>query len=261
MPEWTIASFNVNSVRARLPIVLDWLHKQRPDALCLQETKVQDRDFPEEEIREAGYHVIFRGEKSYNGVAIICQSPPDKVSYGLGTRKEADETRLIAAVIDGVNVVNTYVPQGRDPESEHFGYKLKWFDRLLSFFKKNYTPESPLVWVGDLNIAPEDKDVHDPKRLLGHVDFHPEVQKKLEKVMAWGFVDVFRKHKPGPGEYSFWDYRVKGAMEKGFGWRVDHIMATRAMADKSVSAWIDKEPRKAPKPSDHTPIAASFKIS
>ena len=260
MPPWKVASFNVNSIRARLPIVLDWLYRNRPDALCVQETKVEDRSFPEEEIRQAGYQVAYRGEKAYNGVAIISQSPPKHLSFGLGTRKDPDEARLIAASVDGIPVVNTYVPQGRDPESEHFLYKLKWFDRLLNYFKKNYSPDQSLLWVGDLNIAPEDMDVHDPKRLLGHVDFHPEVQKKLAKIMEWGFVDVFRKHVPGPGQYTFWDYRVKGAMEKGLGWRVDHIMATRPLADKSIASWVDKGPRAAPKPSDHTPIAAEFEV-
>jgi exodeoxyribonuclease-3 len=260
MPDWRIASFNANSIRARLPIVIDWLHNKKPDVLCVQETKVQDKDFPEEEIRQAGYHVVFRGEKSYNGVAIISQSLPENISCGLGTKKDPDETRLIAATIDGIHVVNTYIPQGRNPESEHFQYKLKWFDRLLDYFKKNYSPNDPLIWAGDLNIAPLDMDVHDPKKLLGHVDFHPEVQKKLKKVMAWGFIDVFRTHKKNPGEYTFWDYRVRGALEKGLGWRVDHILATKKLADRSIKSWIDPEPRKAHRPSDHTPIVAEFKI-
>ncbi|HUT54979.1 MAG TPA: exodeoxyribonuclease III [bacterium] len=260
MTDWKIASFNANSIRARLPIVLDWLLKNQPDVLCLQETKVQDKEFPKEAFRQAGYHAAFRGEKAYNGVAIISQSAPETVTYGLGGQKDADETRLIAAVIDGIPVVNTYVPQGRDAESEYFQYKLKWFDRLLAFFKKNYSPERPLVWIGDVNVAPDDIDVHDPKGLRGHVDFHPEVQKKLQKIMAWGFIDVFRKHQPGPGQYSFWDYRVKAALDRGIGWRVDHIMATPPMAALSKDAWIDPEPRRAPKPSDHTPIVAEFRI-
>lgn len=261
MPErtWTLGSYNINSIRARLPLLIEWLHRNRPDALCLQETKTPDADFPEEEIRQAGYQVVFRGEKSYNGVAIISVSQPREVRFGLGG-KDGDETRLIAAVIDGVPVVNTYVPQGRDPESEHFQYKLKWFDRMLNFFKKNYSPLKPLLWVGDLNVAPEPIDVYDPKRLLGHVDFHPEVHAKFRKLMDWGFIDVFRKHEPGPGQYSFYDYRVKGAMDRGLGWRVDHLLATRPLADRSLKAWIDLAPRKAQKPSDHTPILAQFKI-
>jgi len=261
MKRWKVASFNVNSIRARLPILIEWLHANQPHALCLQETKAQDHDFPAEAIQEAGYNVAYRGEKSYNGVAIISQSEPVDVRYGLGDGNNSDETRLIAAVVDNVPVVNTYVPQGRDPESEHFQYKLKWFDRLLAFFKKNYSPSEPLLWIGDLNIAPEPIDVHDPKGLLGHPDFHPDVQKKLAKVMAaFGLVDVFRKHVPGPGQYTFWDYRVRNAMPKGVGWRVDHILATKPLADQSLGAWIDKKPRSAPQPSDHTPIVAEFKL-
>ncbi len=260
MGTWKIASWNVNSIRSRMPILLDWLHKHQPDAFCLQETKVQDKDFPEDPIREAGYNVAFRGEKAYNGVAIISQSMAEDVRYGLGGSKDSDETRLIAAVVDGVHLVNAYVPQGRDAESDYFQYKLKWFDRLLAYFQKNYSPGDKLLWVGDLNVAPTAIDVHDPKRLLGHVDYHPEVIKKLEKVMEWGFEDVFRKHKPGEGQYSFWDYRVKDAVAKGAGWRVDHILGTRAIAEKSRDAYIDVAPRKAKKPSDHTPIVAEFDL-
>jgi len=259
MSLWKIASFNVNSVRARLPAVIDWLHTNQPDVLCIQETKVPDKEFPSEKIREAGYHVEFRGEASYNGVATISVTPPDEVKYGLGG-KNPDGSRLIYTRIDGIPIINTYVPQGRHTESEQFEYKLKWFDRLLNYFKKNYSPDDPLLWVGDVNIATEDIDVHNPKRLRGHVDFHPDVQAKMEKLMQWGFVDVFRKHVPGPGQYTFFDYRVKGALEKGLGWRVDHILATPALAERSTNAWIDLKPRKGPKPSDHTPIVAEFDL-
>jgi len=259
MPEWTIASWNVNSIRSRLPLVLEWLHQNRPDVLCLQETKTDDKNFPVEQIREAGYQVVFKGDRGYSGVAIISQAEPQQVRFGIGGR-EPDESRLAAALIDGVHVVNTYVPQGRDPQSEHFQYKLKWFDRLLDFFKKNYSPGQMLAWVGDLNVAPEDIDVHSPKRLRGHVDFHPEAQKKLARVMDWGFEDVFRKHQPGEGQFTFFDYRVRGALDKGLGWRVDHILATAPLAQKSVKAWIDLKPRRAKKPSDHTPIAVTFKL-
>ncbi len=259
MSLWKIASFNVNSVRARLSLIVDWLHTNRPDVLCIQETKVSDSEFPVEKIREAGYHVAHRGEPSYNGVATISAAPPEEVKYGLGG-KSPDESRLIFTRIDGVPIINTYVPQGRSPDSEQFQYKLKWFDRLLSYFKKNYSNEEPLLWVGDLNIAPADIDVHNPKRLKGHVDFHPEVLARMEKIMQWGFIDVFRKHVPGPGQYTFFDYRVKGALDKGLGWRVDHIMATPSMAECSKNAWIDLKPRKGPKPSDHTPIVAEFDL-
>ncbi len=260
MTDWTIASWNVNSIRSRLPLVLEWLHAARPDVLCVQETKSPDREFPVEPLREAGFHAAYKGDKGYNGVAIISQSEPLEVSFGLGTQKDPDEARLIAAVIDGVRVVNTYVPQGRDAQSEHFVYKLEWFDRLLTYFKKNYKSSDDLLWVGDLNVATEDKDVHDPKRLKNHVDFHPEARGKLAKVMEFGFVDVFRKHEPGEGQFTFWDYRVKNAIDRGLGWRVDHILATPSMAEKSKAAWIDPKPRRMKRPSDHTPIVVKFDL-
>ena len=152
MRNWTIASFNANSFRARLPIVLEWLHRRQPDVLCLQETKVQDHEFPEEIIREAGYQVVFKGERSYNGVAIISQSSPESVSFGLGG-KDPDESRLIAAVIDGVSIVNTYVPQGRDADSEYFSYKLKWFDRLLA--SPAASPEARALLLAALGLPEE----------------------------------------------------------------------------------------------------------
>ncbi len=258
--KWKIASFNVNSIRARMPILLDWLEKERPDVLCLQETKVQDQEFPEEPIREAGYQVAFRGQKAYNGVSIMSLTPPSEVAYGLGTNKDPDETRLIRCVVDGVAVLNAYVPQGRDAQSEHFQYKLKWFDRLQRCIKKNYSADDQVILVGDLNVAPTDVDVHDPKRLAGHPDFHPEVTKKFEKLISWGFEDVFRKHRPDPGEYSFFDYRVKNSLDRGIGWRIDHLLATTPLAAKSTRAWVDPEPRKMTRPSDHTPICAEFEL-
>ena len=260
MADWTIASWNVNSVRSRMHIVLDWLHDVRPDALCLQETKVDDKNFPAEDIRLAGYNVAFSGEPTYNGVAIISQSEPKDVFSGLGTKKNPDESRIIAATVDGVRIVNTYVPQGRDVDHEMFVYKLDWFDRLKKYFQKNNDPSDLLIWAGDLNVAPEDKDVHNPKRLKEHVDFHPEVQKKLAEVMEFGLIDVFRKHEPGEGQYTFWDYRVKDAIKKGLGWRIDHILTTETLAEMSKQAWIDTRPRTMKKPSDHTPICARFKL-
>jgi exodeoxyribonuclease-3 len=190
---WTIASFNVNSIRARLPVLVSWLEKARPEVVALQETKCQDQDFPEEEVRAAGYHAVFKGEKAYNGVALLSLAPAGEVSFGFGTEPDSDATRLLAAVIDGVTIVNTYVPQGRDPDSEHFQHKLKWFDRLLRFFADHFSPNQDLLWVGDLNGAPEDRDVYDPKRLLGHVDFHPQGE-RAERIHVGPILSDF--HQP-----------------------------------------------------------------
>ena len=253
-----IATFNVNSVRSRLPIILDWLKSEKPDILCLQETKVQNADFPQEAFRLVDYHVSFWGGKAYNGVAVIAKEELDNISHGLDDGGEPDKDRLICAVYKGIPIVNTYIPQGASTDSPKFQYKLEWFQRLGEYFNRHFKADEPLLWLGDLNIAPEDIDVHDPRRLLGHVCFHPEVKKALNEVKRWGFIDVYRKIHPEPEKYSFWDYRVPRAVERKLGWRVDHIMATQPLAKKVVDAFIDVKPRLREKPSDHTPVVALF---
>lgn len=254
-----IASFNVNSIRARLPIVLNWLKKNQPDVFCLQETKVQDADFPNDDFAQSGYEFVFKGQKSYNGAAIFSKDKIRNVRYGLDSQP-SDEPRLISAKIGKINVVNTYIPQGFEPQSDKFQYKLDWFDRLLNFFKNNFKPTDLLVWVGDFNVAPEPRDLYDSENLLGSVCYHPDVHKALKKVMDFGFTDVFRKHCDESGQYTFWDYRLPNAFKRNLGWRLDHIMATVPLAEKSTACYIDKEPRSLEKPSDHTPIVAEFKL-
>jgi len=253
-----VATYNANSIRTRLGQVLDWLSREAPDVLCLQETKVQDPDFPAQPIRDAGYQVVFRGQKAYAGVAIVSREEPQEVDFGLDGE---DEARLIRAVIRGIPVVNTYVPQGRSPDSEHFQYKLEWLARLRALFERHYSAGKPLLWMGDFNVAPEPIDVHDPKRLKNHADFHPEARAALERVREWGFVDVFRRHHPDEaGQYTYWDYRARNPVESGVGWRVDHIWATEPLACQSTGAWIDVEARRAERPSDHTFLVAEFAL-
>ncbi len=252
-----IASFNVNSLRIRLSGVIGWLGENRPDVLCVQETKVQDVDFPIEAFKRTKYKYVFKGQKSYNGVAIFSKTEIKNVRFGFSSEPK-DEARLITTEIAGLVVVNTYIPQGYLPESEKFQYKLKWFERLLKFFKKNFDPADPIVWVGDFNVAPQPIDVYDPKGLLGHVCFCPEVTEALNKVVKWGFVDVFRMHCSEAGQYTFWDYRLPNSFKRNLGWRLDHIMATMPLAEKCTNCYIDKKPRTAEKPSDHTPIIAEF---
>jgi len=253
-----VATYNANSIRTRLGQVLDWLSREAPDVLCLQETKVQDPDFPAQPIRDAGYQVVFRGQKAYAGVAIVSREEPQEVDFGLDGE---DEARLIRAVIRGIPVVNTYVPQGRSPDSEHFQYKLEWLARLRALFERHYSAGKPLLWMGDFNVAPEPIDVHDPKRLKDHADFHPEARAALERVREWGFVDVFRRHHPDEaGQYTYWDYRARNPVERGVGWRVDHIWATEPLARQSTGAWIDVEARRAERPSDHTFLVAEFAL-
>lgn len=257
---FTIATFNVNSVRARLHVLLPWLDAARPDVVCLQETKAQDADFPAPPLEEAGYHIAFRGEKSYNGVAILSRTPIQSSRFGFEDGGPTDETRLAIATIQGITVVNTYVPQGREPDHPMFAYKLEWFARLRTLFEHLTSPDHPVLWVGDLNVAPEPIDVYDPKRLLGHVCFHPQATEALERVKAWGFVDVFRKHVPEPEQYTYYDYRMKDPLARNRGWRIDHILATAPLAQRSIRSWIDLDPRQAERPSDHTPLLAVFDL-
>jgi exodeoxyribonuclease-3 len=261
MGTFKIATYNVNSIRSRLRIVIPWLQKNRPTVFCMQETKVEDDKFPIKEFEDVGYHVVFKGEKRYNGVALASLERPEEISYGIDDNGPTDEERLISGVFGGIAVVNTYVPQGYDREDPRFQYKLQWFKRLREFFSRHFSPQKPLAWCGDLNVAPEEIDVHNPKRLLGHVCFNPEVWEGLASVKAWGLVDVFRKHHSDePGQYTFFDYRVPKAVERGLGWRVDHILATPPLADNSISCSIDMEPRLADKPSDHTIVTAEFEV-
>ncbi|MFO8033897.1 MAG: exodeoxyribonuclease III [Candidatus Bipolaricaulota bacterium] len=256
---FVVATFNANSLRTRLHIITEWLATHRPDVLCVQETKVQDRDFPVDALRDTGYHAVFRGQKSHAGVAVLCKEEPQDVAFGLDDGGPADEARLIRLTVAGIPIVNTYVPMGEKADSPKFAYKLEWLRRLRSYFERHFHPDQPLLWCGDLNVAPEEIDVHNPVRLKSHVDFHPAARAALEEVRSWGFVDVFRRHHPGePGQYTFWDYRVRDALDRHIGWRVDHIWATAPLAERSVRAWIDTEARRANKPSDHTFLTAEF---
>jgi len=258
--KFKIASFNCNSVRMRLGIILDWLEKHRPDALALQETKVVDELFPESDFTAAGWHVVYRGQKAYNGVAIVSKERPRNVSFGLDDGGEPDESRLIRADVRRIPIVNTYVPQGHSPDSPKFQYKLEWLRRVRDYFDRHFTPRKRLLWVGDLNCAPTPIDVYDSKQFMGHVCHCPETFRVFGEAMDWGFVDVFRKHRPDAGEYTFFDYRLPKALDRGLGWRIDHICATKPVANKSVDSYVDLEPRSKTKPSDHTFIVAEFDI-
>ncbi len=252
-----IATYNANSLRSRLPLVLDWLEKNSPDVLCIQESKVQDADFPGQVFDKTDYEYVFKGQKSYNGVAIFSKSGICDVQFGFD-HEPKDEPRLVKAVVNGIAIVNTYIPQGYEPESEKFQYKLQWFRRLGRYFDKNFKPKEAVLWLGDFNIAPERIDVYNPEGLLGHVCFHPDVHKELKKVMQWGFIDIFRLHCKEARQYTFWDYRLRNACQQNMGWRLDHIMGTEPIAKNSTACYIDKEPRLAQKPSDHTFLVAEF---
>jgi exodeoxyribonuclease III len=253
-----IATFNANSIRVRLSTVLKWMAEMSPDVLCIQETKCVDSDFPSSAFTGLGYHVVFCGEKSYNGVALISRSKPSAVSFGFEDGESADKTRLLCVKVESVHIVNTYVPQGREIDHAMYQYKLRWFRRLKAYFDAKFTPRSSLVWVGDFNVAPDFPDIHNAEQQLQHVCFHEDVRRAFADVVGWGLVDVFRKHHPEPGQYTFFDYRTINAVQRKMGWRIDHVMATAPMAAKSRDCFIDVEPRKQPQPSDHTFLCADF---
>lgn len=255
-----IATFNANSLRSRLDIVRTWLNENQPDVLAVQETKVQDTDFPIDAFDHTGYHVVFRGQKAYNGVATFSKNMPQEVVSRL-PGDSTDQARFLKAKIDGITVLNTYVPQGQEIDSENFKYKLRWFDWLREYLNAEHDPGEPLVWLGDLNVARQDIDVYNPKGLWGHVCFCQPVQEALEHVMDWGLTDLFRRFCPDPGYYTFWDYRLVNVLERNMGWRLDYIMATEPCVKACRSCRIDMAPRKWPKPSDHTFLEAEFELS
>ena len=257
-----IATFNANGIRARMPIILKWLEKNPVDCLCIQETKVQDQDFPEAPFTEAGFNVIFRGQKAYNGVAVVSPHEIESAAFGFSDDypEEDDETRLARCTIKGMHIVNTYVPQGRAIDHPNYQKKLAWFSRLRRLFEENYSKDDPLLWCGDMNVAPEPIDVYHPEKKEDHVCYHIDARRAFKKVVEWGFVDLFRKFHPDePKQYTFYDYRLPKAIERGLGWRIDHILATRPMAERAADCWIDLEPRLWKKPSDHTFLVASFR--
>jgi len=254
-----IATFNANSIRSRLETILAWSERRRPDVLCVQETKTPDESFPIGPLRAAGWQAVFRGEKSYNGVAILSRKAPDAHGFGFRDGGPPDETRLVWARFGDVTVVNTYVPQGREIGHEMYRYKIEWFGRLRRWFDRDFRPTDPLLWCGDLNVARTPLDVHDPENNRDHVCFHEDVRRAFEACLAWGFVDLFRRRHPEPGHYSFFDYRTINAVQRKMGWRLDYLLASPALAERETDCFIDLEPRLAPKPSDHTFVAAQFR--
>lgn len=250
-----IASWNVNSIRPRLEHLTGWLVRAAPDVICLQETKVEDDKFPESALSEAGYRTVFFGQKTYNGVAIAARFglSIDDVKKNLDGDDASAPRRLLAATVEGVRIINVYVPNGQAVGTEAFAYKLAWLERLRGELAARHSPEEALLICGDFNVAPEAIDVHDPKRWDGHVLFHPAERAALKQLCDWGLVDSFRLHHPEPKMFSWWDYRM-GAYKRNHGLRIDLALLTRPLADRCKDAWIDKAPRELERPSDHAPI-------
>lgn len=252
-----IATWNVNSVAARLPLALQWLASARPDVVCLQETKCADERFPVEAFAELGYHTAAHGQPTYNGVAILSRTPCEDVRRGLPDDEPGAQARLIAATVEGVRVVNVYIPNGAFVGSDKYDFKLRWLKRLRDFLDEEYWTDDEALLCGDFNVAPEDIDVHDPKLWRGKILCSPREREALANVREWGFVDAFRQHVKDGGHYSWWDYRA-GGFRRNAGLRIDHIWVSEPLAERSRAVWIDKEPRGWERPSDHTPVVAEF---
>lgn len=275
-----IATWNVNSVKARRDRLIAWLRQHRPDALCLQELKTTAEAYPAEEVRAQGFDSAVFGQKAYNGVALISPHEIAGVVRGLGDGAAArtggngedeaakppssdnEEARLIRGEIRGVTVFSAYFPNGRSVGTPPYAGKLAWMGRLLNLLEDRFDPKDPLVLAGDFNVAPHDSDAKNPEKWAGSVLCHAGAREALERIRAWGFVDVVRKHNPEGGLYSWWDYRQLG-FPKNDGLRIDHVFATAPVAEASVGAWVDRNQRKGAKtdkPSDHAPVVADFDL-
>jgi exodeoxyribonuclease-3 len=229
--------------------------------LCIQETKCQDETFPLLILQSTGYSIYFRGMKSYNGVAVLTRVAPETVFYGFGDNSpELDEARLMRVVVNGIPIVNTYVPNGFKLGTPQYDYKLQWFERLRAYFESNLSPDKPAVWCGDMNIAPEPIDVHSPEKHLRHVCFHEAARRAYKQTVAWGFVDVFRHLYPDRQQFTFWDYLRPSSLDSNKGWRIDHILATPSLVEKCRAVEVDIEARRATRASDHTFLWADFDV-
>jgi len=254
----SFATWNVNSLRVRLPQLTQWLGVNPIDVVLLQETKLSDPEFPRAEIEALGYQVAFAGQKTYNGVATLARGELKDVVTDLPSLGDP-QRRLLAATIGDVRVINVYVPNGQSVDSEKYAYKLAWFAALESYLRTELAAHRKLLISGDFNVAPEDIDVHDPKAWEGAVLVSPQERAALARVRALGLVDVFRRFEQPPKSYSWWDYR-QGAYRRNNGLRIDLILATPEMAQICGFCRIDREPRAWERPSDHAPCIASFDI-
>jgi exodeoxyribonuclease-3 len=247
-----LATWNVNSLKVRLPHVLDWLAANPVEVLCLQETKQQDSDFPQAELQAAGYHSVYSGQKTYNGVAILSRAPAGEVQYGIPDF-DGEQKRVIAATCGDIRVADVYIPNGQSIDSDKYRYKLDWLDKLRDWLKQELAHHPKLVLLGDYNIAPEDRDVHDPVAWQGNVLVSEPEREKFRNLVELGLHDSFRLFEQPEKSFSWWDYRMMG-FRRNHGLRIDHILISDPLVAQCRSCVIDKAPRKLERPSDHTPV-------
>lgn len=251
-----IASWNVNSLRVRLPQVLDWLEDNDVDVLALQETKMVDEDFPVEEIQQAGYQVQYSGQKTYNGVAIISKQEANDVVKDINDLDDP-QRRILAATIEGVRVLNLYVVNGKEVDSDKYEYKLDWLNKVTAFIEKDLNKYPKYVVLGDFNIAPEDGDIHDPEAWNGKILCSDKEREALKAITDLGFVDTFRLFDQEENTFSWWDYRA-GGFQRNRGLRIDLILASNLLEGSCSFSVVDKVPRNNERPSDHAPVIAEF---
>jgi len=253
-----LAAWNVNSLKVRLPQFLDFLATRQPDVVCLQETKLTDDNFPVAELKAAGYGVAFLGQKTYNGVAIVSRSELTDVSVGI-PGFEDEQKRVIAATLDGVRVVCVYCPNGQSLDSDKYPYKLAWFDALAAWLKDELARHPKLAMLGDYNVAPEDRDVHDPEAWKDSVLVSEPERERFRALLALGLKDSFRLFEQPEKSYSWWDYRMMG-FRRNHGLRIDHILLSAPLAAACTAASIDRDMRKLERPSDHAPVVAELAV-
>jgi exodeoxyribonuclease-3 len=253
-----LATWNVNSLKIRLPQVLDWVGKHRPDVLCLQETKLEDDSFPHAELGAAGYQVLCCGQKTYNGVAILSLTAGTECATAIAGFADPQK-RVLAATVNGVRVICAYVPNGQSVASEKYEYKLRWLAAFRDWLKAELARYPRLAAVGDFNIAPEERDVHDPAAWEGKVLFSEPERQALRELLAIGLKDAFRLFDQPERSYTWWDYRML-AFRRKMGLRIDHILLSEALAKTCTACTIDLEPRRHERPSDHAPVIAELKI-
>lgn len=251
-----IASWNVNSLRVRLRHVLDWVKENAPDVVCIQETKLVDDKFPVAELNEAGYEVVYHGQPTYNGVAILSRSAPHDVRKGMPAFED-DQARFIAATIDGIRVINLYVPNGQEVGSDKYEYKLRWLAHLRGVIEAELAAHPDLVVLGDFNIAPADEDVHDPEAWRGKILFSEPEKAALQALLDLGLHDSFRLFPQEPGTFSWWDYRAAG-FRRNLGLRIDLVLVSDTLKARCRESFIDKAPRKWERPSDHAPAVITL---
>ena len=247
-----LATWNVNSLKVRLEQVLDWLIQHQPDVLCLQETKLIDANFPQQEIVAAGYHATFLGQKTYNGVALISKQPTQDIVTAIPGFSD-EQKRVLAATIDDVRIICVYIPNGQSLDSDKYQYKLKWLAALHAWLQDELALHPKLALLGDYNIAPEERDVYDPVAWAGQVLFSPPERAAFADLVKLGLQDSFRLFDQPEKSYTWWDYRM-AAFRRNMGLRIDHILLSSALAKTCTSCVIDTQTRKLERPSDHAPV-------